>query len=268
MNKFLALSLCFAVSAMAQIQSFGSLGKIDWNEREVVAKGIGAPSPNMPGPAARPMAIQAARKTALRNALEIIKGIQLDSKTTVADMMLTSDEVTTTVSGYVNNFSESDPKYMADKTIEITVTVPLNDEMLEVLFVKEISSPSTADYQKYEGDELEHTGLVVVVNPKKFKASVVPKILTEEKEEVFGPAFLDRKSAILNGAAKYSTSISDAQKETKRVGNNPLIVNAVAYKNAGKDIVVSVEDGNKIKASAKANNFMKDGMIVIVSSME
>lgn len=54
-------------------------GAIDWGKRVIVATGIGAPNPNLPESAQRPGAMRAAQQIALRNALETVKGMHLNS---------------------------------------------------------------------------------------------------------------------------------------------------------------------------------------------
>src|SRR5512139_2950167 len=80
----------------------GSTGKVDWTTGVVTAVGIGAPPANAANPAqARAMAERAAQVVAYRNLLEAVKGVRVDSTTTVENFMVTSDVIRTQVSGFV-----------------------------------------------------------------------------------------------------------------------------------------------------------------------
>jgi len=91
-----ATVLCLALVAAAEIQPVidtvvtgqqGS-GCIDWNCPHHLFTGIGAPNMDVTEAARRPGAIRAAQQVALRNALETLKGIFLNSSTTVENFMM------------------------------------------------------------------------------------------------------------------------------------------------------------------------------------
>jgi hypothetical protein len=95
----IALSILIFVStnASAQLmgtikdveQPVGSTGKVDWTTGVLTAVGIGAP-PAQPANAAqaRAMAERAAQVVAYRNMLEAVKGVRVDSTTTVEILLL------------------------------------------------------------------------------------------------------------------------------------------------------------------------------------
>ena len=91
----LLLTTAFAIAQMQPVVSGDNgQGDVDWSERTIISTGIGAPNPNLPEGAQRPAAIRAAQQVALRNALETVKGIYLNSSTTVENFMTTSDVIT------------------------------------------------------------------------------------------------------------------------------------------------------------------------------
>lgn len=74
-----------------------------WAGNSIIAEGKGvAPEQyaNNPG-RGKAMAQRAAKGDAMRNLLEQVKGLQLDSKTTVKDAVVESDEIKTQVEGYI-----------------------------------------------------------------------------------------------------------------------------------------------------------------------
>ncbi len=70
-------------------------------EHEIVQEGCGTVDPNLPEQKAIVMARRAAELDAKRRILEYIKGIRIDSETTVENLMTTSDEIRSTVEGIV-----------------------------------------------------------------------------------------------------------------------------------------------------------------------
>lgn len=70
---------------------------------------------------ARLMARRAAILDAYRNLLELVKGIQIESGTTVEDFMLRDDRIRSRVEGLVKQARIVDEQYLEDGTCEITL---------------------------------------------------------------------------------------------------------------------------------------------------
>lgn len=106
-------------------------GKINWTVGEVYATGIGAPpaqSANMAQ--ARAMAERAAFVVAIRNLLEIVKGVQVDSETVVENFMAKSDVIRTKVDGIVRGARIVNKQYMSDGSVEILVSMPMKGALM------------------------------------------------------------------------------------------------------------------------------------------
>jgi len=73
----------------------------------------------------RLMARRAAKVDALRNLLEIVYGLQIDSRTTVRDFVTQSDVIRSRLSSTIQGAREIDYKVAADGTAEVTVEVTL-----------------------------------------------------------------------------------------------------------------------------------------------
>lgn len=265
MKVILLALLTLTVAGMAQIQSFGSKGSIDWGDRVIVAKGIGAPNPNTPMVAARPMAIQAARTVALRNALELIKGIQVNSQTTVENYMVSNDVIRKNVEGYIRTFKESEPRYMEDKTIEITVTVPMDNRLAESLLPGSVAAQPTAEIEAPAASSPGFTGLIIDARGTGAIPALAPKVFDSEGREIYGSAFVKREFAVKWGMAGYAKSPDDAAKFKDRIGENPGIIKAQKATGASKcDLVLSDKDAASVRAAAKTNKFLSDCRVIIV----
>src|SRR5512135_3889173 len=126
------------------IESAGSSGKVDWTTGVITSVGIGAP-PAQPANAAqaRAMAERAAQVVAYRNLLEAVKGVRVDSTTTVENFMVTSDVIRTEVSGIIQGATVMDKKYMSDGSVEVTVGMKLTGALAETLLPKGPATPPT-----------------------------------------------------------------------------------------------------------------------------
>jgi len=117
-------------------------GVINWTQGVVTAKGSGAPPTGITIPSqARLMAERAAKADALRNLLEAIKGVRVDSETTVESYTTKSDRVMTRVSGIVIGARVLETRYLSDGAVEVTVAVNLTGELLAVM-LQELPPPT------------------------------------------------------------------------------------------------------------------------------
>ena len=83
--------LLFVISLGAQVnQQIGDIGSINWQNQIIRSTGIGAPNPKVPLAAQRAGALEAAKRVALRNLLETVKGMYINSETTVENAMMVS----------------------------------------------------------------------------------------------------------------------------------------------------------------------------------
>ncbi len=115
-------------------ENIGSHGFIDWIKQKVVAKGTGAPPAKYYGkPQARPMAMRAATSDARRNLLEVIKGVHIDSATTVKNKMYRDDAIVTKVKGVLRSSTVDDIQYLSDGTVEAVVSMPLTGQLGQIL---------------------------------------------------------------------------------------------------------------------------------------
>jgi hypothetical protein len=79
------------------------------------------------------MAERAAMVVALRNLLEVIKGVRIDSETVVENFMTTSDIIRTQVSGIVRGAMPVKKQYLSDGSVEITVGMKMRGAFLDVI---------------------------------------------------------------------------------------------------------------------------------------
>lgn len=105
-------------------------GSVNWSEQYIEAKGSSVlDTERFKNPAqARAMATRGAVVVAQRNLLEIIKGVNVTSETTVQDMITTSDFIYTRIDGVVKGAQQVGEAIEKNGLIEVTMRVPLYDK--------------------------------------------------------------------------------------------------------------------------------------------
>lgn len=251
-------------------------GSVNWSAGYIEAVGIGAPPDRSIGKAnARPMALRAAKIDALRNLLEITKGVQIDSATTVKDFTVESDTINTQVNGLVQGAVEVHKEYMSDGTVEVTMRIPLYGNLAQMMIPLAIEkrkdlappeapatpapvAPATA------APPAAYTGMVVDARGIQARPAMSPRVLDEDGNEVYGSANVDREFAVREGMSGYARDLTAAQ-SNQRVTANPATIKAIKTSGAGKaDLIISNADAKQIKASAENASFMKKCRVMIV----
>lgn len=264
--------LLSGVSVSAQLQGSirdvetpaGSSGKIDWSTGMISAVGIGAPPANPANPAqARAMAERAAQVVAYRNLLESVKGVQVDSQTTVENFMVTSDVIRTQVSGFVQGAMIMDKKYMSDGSVEVTVGMKLTGALADQLLPK--TAPATAPtFAPGAPAGQAFTGLIVDARGLGARPAMAPKVLNEEGKEVYGSAWINRDWAVREGMVGYLKDPGQAQ-QNPRVTDKPLVVKAVKTKGDGRvDLVISNADAALLQGAAQNLSFLEKCRVIIL----
>ena len=273
----LAAVLCLAFVAAAEIQPVmdtvvtgqqGS-GCIDWTARIIYSRGIGAPNMDVTEAARRPGAIRAAQQVALRNALETLKGIYLNSSTTVENFMMKSDVITSHISGFVRGFEQKGKeKYMSDGSVEVTMSIPLDgiggiDDQLLGTSVGEKPAQTSWEGTKAKKQTV-FTGLIIDCKGLGIKPALSPRLLDESGKEVYGSAYVSREWAVKYGIAGYSREVKDAAK-LDRVGKMPGQIKALkASGDNSTDIVISNADADEVRSASQNLKFLSECRVVFV----
>lgn len=252
-------------------QSNPGVGNINWTDQVIRATGIGAPNPNMPPGAQRAGAIEAAKTVALRNLLQMVKGMYIDSKTTVENAMVMSDRIETQVSGIVRNFRIVDTRYMSTGDIEVDVEVPLSSfyEILAELPGGLPPAGQPAPSGQVSGmpatpQSAVYTGLVVDASGLGARPALSPKIIDEAGNEVYGTGYVSREYALQVGVVGYEKDLTRAR-ANERVTGNPLVFKALRATGPNKtDIVISNQDAQVIRSAAVNLNFLQQCRVMIV----
>lgn len=251
------------------VDPVGSTGKVDWSTGVITAVGIGAP-PAQPANAAqaRAMAERAAQVVAYRNLLEAVKGVRVDSTTTVENFIVTSDVIRTQVNGIIQGATIMDKKYMSDGSVEVTVGMKLTGALAESLLPKTppastplvpgaSTTPGVAQGQLY-------TGLIVDARGLGVRPAMAPKILNEDGKEVYGSAFINRDWAVREGMVGYLKDPAAAQ-ANPRVTDKPLMVKAIKVSGDGRvDTVISNADAAALQSASQNLSMLEKCRVIIL----
>ena len=248
------------------IEPTGSSGKVDWSTGVITAVGIGAP-PAQPANAAqaRAMAERAAQVVAYRNLLEAVKGVRVDSTTTVENFMVTSDVIRTEVSGIIQGATVMDKKYMSDGSVEVTVGMKLTGALADQLLPKGLTPPTVPGATPGGAETGQvYTGLIVDARGLGVRPAMAPKILNEDGKEVYGSAWVSRDYAVREGMVGYLKDPVAAQ-ANPRVTDKPLLVKAVKVSgDARVDTVISNADAATIQNVSQNLSMLEKCRVIIL----
>lgn len=291
-NYFLGVALLCAgtVSVSAQIQPIGDFGSVDWSDQVIVSKGIGASNPKDPIAVQRATALRVAKLTALRNALETFKGINLTSETTVNNFIMESDIIRTSVEGFVKGFQvpKDGENYMSDGSVEVEVRIPLAGLMAaapQLIWggkqavahtcptcgqpwpagkpAPQVSAGVTAPV--YEGAKgTVYSGLIIDARGLGVKPAMSPKILDENGKEIYGSMYVKKEFALKQGMVGYARDPKKAAK-LERAGKNPGMVKALRASGKNKaDLVIANKDAADVMAAKENMSFLEKCRVIIV----
>ncbi len=258
----LAFSL-FPLSINAQQQMVQKIGhgEVNWSEQVVRAAGSGAPNPDAPNIAAARLGAERAAKTdALRNILETVKGVRIDSQTVVENAMTQNDQIRTQVQGLIRGAKVIKTRYFSDGAIEVTVEIPLAGILTQTL----LTSAALGTQPVPKTGEAVYTGVIFDGRGLNVQPALAPKVVDEEGREVYGSSFVSKEWAMKNGIVGYSKSFAGALKNS-RVAPNPLVIKAIKVTGPGNtDLVIKNVDAQSLRDMSKNLIFLEQGRVLIV----
>lgn len=277
-------SLCFAIvclatPAMAASEPAGQLteqitpnGSVNWTTGVATATGLGVPPRNaVNAMQSKEMTRAAAWSVALRNLLEVVKGIQVDSRTTVQNYVTTSTEVQTRVEGLVQGAKLVQERELPTGEFETTVQMKLAGQLTESVLPKgsKINSPKPRPGPPPAKPKVPFTGLLIDARGTGAHAALAPRIVTQE-EEVYGPDSVDPKFTSGPSVAEpgriawYFTDEAKAREHYK-VTANPLIVKALrATGENNTDLVIEETKAQYIEALPELRAFLMQAKVLIL----
>ena len=265
----ISFSLIFGQSSFVG-QQFDR-GTINYSDRTIQATGIGYVPDNMINAAtARRSAARIAKVDAMRNLIEIVNGITVDSETTMGDAMF-DDVIKTKVQGLIRGAVQvGDIKYLSDTSIEVTYEVSMSG-VSDIMAPPTGFLPTTATAPAITDAAAPTTpttsattGLIIDARGLGIRPAMSPRILDQNGGVVYGPGNYPREYSIQNGVAGYAKGLDKAQADD-RVKGNPLVIKGVATSGANKaDVVIGNSDVRKIQSANRAHSVLRDCRVLFV----
>lgn len=273
--------VCLATPALAASEPAGQLteqitpnGSVNWTTGVATATGLGVPPRNAVSPMqSKEMTRAAAWSVALRNLLEVVKGIQIDSHTTVQNYVTTNTEVLTRVEGLVQGAKLVGERELPTGEFETTVQIKLAGQFAESVLPKgpQVTSPIER-FQKVSPPakpKTPYTGLLVDARGTGARAALAPRILTQE-DEIYGPDRVDKKfifGPAVDEPGRIAWYFTDEAKarEHYKVTANPLIIKAIRATGENKtDLVIDETKAEYIEALPEHHAFLTQAKVLIL----
>ena len=282
MKKIAALLIMCCILVFGSVASAASGANFDANRVEADGYGV---EPDNAGSAvqARLMARRAAIADAQRNLAEQIAGVQVNAETTVRDMQLASDVVTTRVSAVLKGAKVIEESY-EDGAYHVVLALPVFGARNSLASVVLPSNPVKTEFPKALTSEPEenpyapeytpettieptthrvsgtYTGIIVDCTGLGLRTAMSPVIKTTSGEAIYGYKNLDSKKVIKNGMAGYAKNING---NVSRAGSNPLIVRAVGVDRYFNP-VLSVADAKMVLEENELTHFLDNTAVVFI----
>lgn len=237
----------------------------------IIAEGYGRMPVNMPAGSAKVLARRAAVTDAQRNLLESVKGVAVDSDTTVENFMLKSDIIHTKVNGIITGARVISEEVQSDGVYKVTMAVPvygvgsISDVAINAVIGESAPVPvpvPPVNYQPTVSISGGYTGLVINAKNSGLVRTFCPAIYDTNGRAIYGVHNVDKKYAIdygVVGYAKGEDGWDEVLAGTSRAGNNPLNINIVSVRERTVnkcDVVISVEDADRILAENQKSHFL------------
>ena len=271
------------VEVNVQVQQ-NTKGSVNWDkgaEADVEAIGIGLPPENM-GVRGNILARRAAVVDAQRNLAEMIQGVQIDSETVMENLVITSDVVRSKVSAMVKGARIVDEGVNADGSYFVKIRVPMYGvtnsiasvalpeirDNMEAEPLPEVTDSTLSESDVKDVQRAAYTGVVINATGMGLEPTFSPIVYDVNGRVVYGIRNLDYDKAISQGMVEYASSLEKAT-HGSRAGDNPLVINAVGVR-GGKNsvnkvnVVVSVEDGDRILLASEKSGILQNCAVVFV----
>jgi len=276
-----ALSLLFLSTTLsiAQLVDSVSNGSIDWQQRMIIATGFGAPNKNMPPETWEIGSRKAAEIDAMATLLGVVTGITIDASVSVENFMTTHQEISAKVKGVLRNFKVIATRTRANGLTEVDVGIPI-DGNLANCFIPDLLEKKPPlrqpQQQKPQEPEKSYTGLIIDARGLGVRPAMLPKVINENGEEVYGTGYVSRDYAVNQGIVGYSKQMDmarDVRPETvrrgwgldARVGANPMVIKAIESSGSRRtDTVISNDDAQRLHSMDSYLKLMHECKVVFL----
>jgi hypothetical protein len=302
LSPLIASLLIIAASGLNAVRAQGTsvnqnlgTGTIDWTHQQVKVTGTGAPPASGSEAQKRLMARRAAIADGYRQLAEIINGVQVDSETTVRNMVTEQDEIRLKVSALVRAAVPGQTRTQPDGGVEVDMVMPLfgaqsvataidlekNLEKQQQRFKQQSFWEGVSDQlpvwipgQQYAlktkapakpvqkpAQPQNYTGLIIDASGLEVQPAMSPAVFSEAEDQVYiGDFELDIDRVIAEGIMTYHHSLAGVA----RAGSHPMVVKATGTSESGVDLVIAPEDAERIQTEDAKSHFLSQLNVAVV----
>lgn len=292
----LVVALSFGLAQIVSAQEMKS-GEINWVQGYISAIGNGTADPSGNKVKDRLKSLRAAELVAQRTLLETLKGVQIDSKTTVENLMLKEDIINSRVEGVIRGAQivKRDVKWEGDvplASVEMRVCISMNlggcsmdSSLITALNIGHKSEPPYVPRErmtrqtilppsetpnksiKYDSSK-PVTGVIFSLEGQPFERQLLPVIITVAGENkqitVYSVKNVTPKVIRSYGVVRYADNEEQARKNPY-IGENALVI---PVENITKDnmVVIGPDAVRTIRETTMhGNDYLSDAKVVISS---
>ena len=208
-----------------------------------------------------------ARARARENLLDLVKLVNFDGRT-VGEMMVSDPLTESRVETLVGSaFQQGEIEYLERKEVAIALAIKMSG-LAEILvdaggYMNENLAQSTFLMTRNATPKSERTsGIVIDARSIYHVPAIVPKIFNENDKLVYGPRHYTRSRSVNRGPMGYAHTMDDGNVR-RRVGNNPIVVEAVTSDDT-VNLTVSNLDAERIRDAEKKFGVLTNCKVLVL----
>lgn len=198
------------------------------------------------------------------------------------DLVIANDTVKRNISGLLRGAQVVEEGANPDGSYFVRMTVPLygaTDSVAAAVLPEVLDTGEPEPFPEVEVTEVpepeqtelrsaDYSGVVVDADNMGLSPTFSPVIYDTNGRAVYGAKNIDADIAIRQGMVGYADDLPSAEANT-RVGSNPLVVKAVEVKGGASpaskvNVVISVEDADRILLANQTSNMLQKSSVVFV----
>ena len=208
-----------------------------------------------------------AKSRARENLLDLIKLVHFDSRT-VGEIMVSDKLIESRIKTLVGSaYQQGEIEYLERNEVAIALAINMSG-LAEILidasgYMSEGVAQSAYLMTRAATPKSERTsGIVIDARNIYHIPAMVPKVFNEDEKLVYGPRYYTRSRSVNRGPMGYAHSMEDGNVR-RRVGNNPLLVEAVAS-NDDINLTISNLDAERIRDAEKKFGLLTNCKVLVL----